>query len=94
MDNCMEHSKVIEMLNRDEKRLNDHDTSISEFAKFSARLTVVEENNSALLKTHDERITAVEMQPASTFKEIRGYLLSAAVGAAFAYLPQIMTIVR
>ena len=94
MDNCLEHSKVMSMLDRGKERLDHHDSAIEELTKISERLTIIEGNNSEVLKKQDERIKDVELQPASTFREIKMVLISAAIGALFGAMPQIINLIR
>lgn len=41
-----------------------------------------------------ERVSAVELQPAHSWHELKGYLLSAAVGASFGALPNLLQIIK
>jgi len=112
MDNCMEHSVVMERLDRDDKRLEGHDDTFEKITDNLRNMAVSLERTSTLQKTMQEtmaaaiadskadrekqaeRVSAVELQPAHSWHELKGYLLSAAVGASFGALPNLLQIIK
>lgn len=105
---CLDHSAVIERLDRGKERLNKQDEAIEKHDALFRDLAVTMERVSTLnqstaellgeMKDHDanqdERIQAIEMQPASRYESLRGYLLSGLIGALFGAMPQIIGLLR
>lgn len=112
MASCMEHSVVMERLDRDDKRLEGHDDLIKEVTDGLRDMAVSLERTSTLQQAMQEtmaaaiadskadrekqaeRVSAVELQPAHSWHELKGYLLSAAIGALFGAMPQLITLIR